>query len=635
RGERLRVVAGDATVAEMEVVALYPGTVACRVLSSTRAVVAGDVVLRSARRTAAGAVSPAKAPDVPAPRRTALPSPPPPVRPPTPPPTPAATGAEDPTPHATNGNGNGAPARAATASFRVKYRSSANAYLDGGAPAGLSVGDRLRVAAGQGTAAELEVVHVSEQSSSCRIVSETRPVRVGDVAVRVGAPALVRPAAGGGSAPRAPVVAPTPSPAAALAAPRRGPWARLRGAASVGYARSSDQSAFALGYEQRTARLDVGLYEIAGQPLAFALRLRSREDVRSRALSARTPERERNDRLYELALRYERPADDFGLELGRIGVHRFVGIGSLDGGLARYRVLPLVEVGGFGGREADMYGYTLENPGTKYGAYVRLAPGGRYATGGYEATLALVRELAEGETSREYVSLESRLQRGRWLSVFQRAELDVNRGWRHDATGKAGQLSNVSVSANLRLWASASAFVSYDGRRNYRYQRNRLVPEDLFDGLLYQGLRAGFQLTRPGGFGLSLGGGASLREPDRRHPELSLANAYSANAGLRHANLLGLSVGMDGSAFSNGYTHGGLAYAHAGRRFAGGHFLDLSYGRSLYTVKATGESRVTEWQRLTARAELGRRLYLLADVERTGGDDLDGMRGFAELGIVF
>ncbi|HEY7511731.1 MAG TPA: hypothetical protein VIG50_15845, partial [Vicinamibacteria bacterium] len=148
RGERLRVVAGDATVAEMEVVALYPGMVACRVLSSTRAVVAGDVVLRSAPRTAAGAAPGGKAPEVPAPRRAAPPSPPPPVKPPPRPPAPAAAGADGAAPHATNGNGNGTPARATTASFRVKYRSSANAYLDAGGPAGLSVGDRLRVAAG-------------------------------------------------------------------------------------------------------------------------------------------------------------------------------------------------------------------------------------------------------------------------------------------------------------------------------------------------------------------------------------------------------------------------------------------------------------------------------------------------------
>jgi hypothetical protein len=96
-----------------------------------------------------------------------------------------------------------------------------------------------------------------------------------------------------------------------------------------------------------------------------------------------------------------------------------------------------------------------------------------------------------------------------------------------------------------------------------------------------------------------------------------------------------VSAGVDGSAFSNGYTRGGLAYAHLGGRFGGGHYLDLSYGRSLYQVTLSGEERVTQWLRLTGRAELGRRLYLVGDLERLTGDELDGFRAFAEIGVVF
>ena len=66
---------------------------------------------------------------------------------------------------------------------------------------------------------------------------------------------------------------------------------------------------------------------------------------RSRTLSSRTPARERTDRLYEAALRYEPPQGRLGLELGRIGVHRFVGSGFLDGGLVRFQLLPAVQLG--------------------------------------------------------------------------------------------------------------------------------------------------------------------------------------------------------------------------------------------------------------------------------------------------
>jgi hypothetical protein len=375
---------------------------------------------------------------------------------------------------------------------------------------------------------------------------------------------------------------------------------------------------------------------MGGQPLSFTLRGRSRNDVRARALSDRTPESERTDRLYEVALRYEPPSDKLGFEVGRIGLHRFVGIGYLDGALARYRPARTVQVGAFGGRIADVDGLGFNGTGSKYGGFVRLVPGGRYATGGYDVMLAYSRESADGDVSREYLSLESRFGGGRW-SLFQRAELDLNTGWRKDLAGSSTQLSNVSLSGNLRVASSAWAFVSYDGRRNYRYYVNRVVPEDVFDDLLHQGLRAGINLSRPGGFGATAGFGMSLEEPDPRHPELDVANAYSGNAGVRHMNVFGtgFSAGVDGSGFSNGYTDGGLLMARLGRRFAGGHTVDLSYGRSFYSVKLTQENRSTQWARLRGRGELGHRVYVQGDFEYDSGDDLKGPRGALELGVLF
>jgi hypothetical protein len=524
--------------------------------------------------------------------------------------------------------------------FNVRYRSAANVYLDAGRAAGLGVGDRLRVVSGKDTVAELEVVYVAEQSASCRIVSETRPVRAGDQAVlltRAPAPAARPPAPppAAATAPAAASAVPAAAPAPSAKPPA--PWARVRGGASIGYYQSWDNTESNYDFKETTARLDLVAYDIAGQPLSFTLRGRSRKDARARALSDRTPQDERTDRLYEAALRYEPPSDKVGFEAGRIGVYRFVGIGYLDGALARYRPARGVQVGAFAGRVADVDGLGFNGTGSKYGGFVRLAPGGRYAMSGYDVMLAYVRDNADGDVSREYLSLESRFSGGGRWSLFERAELDLNTGWRKDLAGSSTQLSNVSLYGNLRVTSSAWAFVSYDGRRNYRYYLNRGVPEDVFDDLLHQGLRAGINLSRPGGFGATAGFGMSLKEPDPRHPELDVANAYSGNAGVRHVNLFGsgLSVGLDGSGFSNGYTDGGLVVARLGRRFAGGHLLDLSYGGSFYRVKLTQESRSTQWLRLLGRGELPHRVYVQGDFEYDSGDDLSGPRGSLEVGILF
>ena len=511
-GDRLHVVKGQTPVAELEVVSVAEQWSSCRVVSQTRPVGTGDravrrpdaVVTRSAPAArAAPAVTPA--------RRDVAPS----VASSGPPVSSAssAPAAETPMAAAPTVAPETRPAPASSR-FIVKYRSAANVYLDGGRAQGLAVGDRLKVVADATTVAELEVVYAAEQSASCTVFSETRPVHSGDIALL-----LARAPSASAPATAAPPAAPEPAAAGAAAddaapsgapASRRAnaaPWARVRGSASFGIYRTWDQTESGYDFQERTARLDLGVYDIAGQPLSFTLRGRSRQDVRDRTLSERTPSSERTDRLYEVALRYEPPSDNLGVEVGRIGIYRFVGIGYLDGVLARARPLSRLEVGGFAGRIADIETLGFGGTGGKLGGFVRLSPGGRYAMGTYDATLAFVRENADGDVSREYLSLESRFAGGHRWTVFQRAELDLNRGWRHEITGKSYQFSNVSLSGNLRVATSAWAFVSYDGRRNYRYYRNRIVPEEVFDDLLHQGLRAGLNFTRPGGFGGTAGFG--------------------------------------------------------------------------------------------------------------------------------
>jgi hypothetical protein len=689
-GDRLRVVSGPVTIGEIEVVVLTERSASCRIVSVTRPVGVGDEVVpipRGAKtagpaaQTASSAaadppaavagqppaprpsfaalaprpalVPPTTAPSsgapppIVSPPRTVAPAPPaaeppasdpPPAAAPAPTPASARSTAQPPAPAPAVKTPASAPANGRR--FRVKYRSAASVYLDAGRADGLDVGSRLRVLSGSSGIAEIEVVYAAERSASCKVISESRPVHAGDEAVLI---AAARPAQVDAATPPAPTptvpAAPAVAPAVAQSAyqTRATPWARVRGSASFGYYRSWDQTESALDYQQRTARLDLGLDQIAGQPLSFTLRARSRQDVRARALSTRTPADERTDRLYELALRYQPPSDRVGFEVGRIGIYRFVGIGYLDGALARYRPKGGVQVGAFGGRVADIEGLGWNGTGSKYGAFVRLAPPGRYSTGGYDATLAYVRENADGEVSREYLSLESFFGGGARWSLTERAELDLNRGWRLDLTGMSYQLSNISLAGNLRLAPSSWVVVSYDGRRNYRYYQNRVVPEEVFDDLLHQGLRAALSVAKPGGFGASVGFGMSLKEQDPRHPELDVANAYSFNGGIRHANLLGsgLAFGIDGSGFTNGYADGGLISTRLGWRAAAGHTLDLSYGYSLYRVSETQQDRTTQWLRLVGRGQLTRRLYLLGDFEYDSGDDLKGPRIFLELGVVF
>lgn len=529
-----------------------------------------------------------------------------------------------------------ARAGASESTFTVRYRSAANAYLDGGRAHGLSVGDYLAVRAGGQPVAELEVVFLSEQSASCRIVSEKRPVQAGDVAVPSRSPAR----ASAPAASRAPVsaVAPSPPPAAPLpvmskpagiaAASVPVPWARMRGTASLGYHRAYDGSGAGLGFEQRTARLDVSLRDIAARPLSFDARLRSRRDARERPLGTTDLDR-RSDRVYELALRYEPPSDRFSLEAGRISGSRYTSVGYLDGALAQVRIAPRLHLGGFFGQRAEFEELRSPGAGRKYGALLRLAPPGRYG-GSYEVLLAGTRELNGSDVSREYLSLDSRFGGGH-LSLYQRAEVDVNRGWRQALAGRRYQLSNLAASANLRFGAGGSFVVSYDSRQPYRDHRNRSVPEAIFDDLVRRGLRGNLYLGIGRGLNFAVHGGTRFGEA------AGGSRPWFYGGSVRHGNLWssGVSAGADASAFVNGYTDGYLASAHAGRSFAGGHYLDLTYGISSYRVLADGSRRDGRWLRSSMRIQLGWGVYVLGDFEHGMGDDFQGPRFLLETGYQF
>jgi hypothetical protein len=527
--------------------------------------------------------------------------------------------------------------RAADPTLTVKYRSAGAIYVDGGKAQGLQLGDHLAVLSGSETVAELEVVFLAEHSASCQVVNEKRTVRAGDRVARLPRPGETAPPVGVVAAP-APIPEPTPSPVPGLvAAPAplerpKGPLARVRGGVSFGAYKVWDQSEAQFDFQQRTGRADLSAWDIGGKPLFFNVRFRSRQDIRARGLASRTPTDKRDDRLYELALRYQPPEENFAFEVGRIGASNFVGIGYLDGALAEVRVRssPL-QVGGFFGRRAELDNLNLDVPGLKYGGFLRLAPGGKYSRQNYEAVVAVVRENAESEVSREYVSLETRIGSGRRFSFTQYGELDLNRGWRKEAAGTSYQVSNLSLAAHLRTSKGSSVVLSYDGRKNYRYYLNRGVPEEVFDDLMHQGLRASVYASQRQGWSVGAGGGVRL------HNDREPVNAYSANLDLRHQNVFGskISLGANGVGFQNSYTEGVLVTAQAGRTFDRGHYVDLSYGRSLYRIKATLDERVTSWLRLTGRLQMAHGLYLVGDFEYDRGDDLRGPRALIEAGYQF
>jgi hypothetical protein len=525
-----------------------------------------------------------------------------------------------------------APVGAVELRFPVSYRSASTVYIAAGSADSLAVGERLSVKAKSELVGEIEILYLSEHSSSCRILRESRPIRVGDVGVITRAAdhasksapeervsntvAQARPAA-------APPTSTTGTPSRTAPIP----WARTRGSVNLGLSRSWDRTERHYDFEERHARLDFTAWEIGGHPLQFTARARSRQDLRPQTLGFEAlPRDERRDRLYEVGLRYEPRKGRAVIEAGRLGVP-LLGIGYLDGAALEFRALKSLRVGGFFGKRAEIDRITGFASGNKYGAYLRLFNGGSSWPGVFDLNFFGVREFAGASVSREYVGAQSRFARKSFL-FSQWTEVDLLRDWRKPADGRASQVSNLSASVTYRPKPSSSLGLSYDQRRNYRTAETRSVPEILFDTYVHQGLRANFDVARANGFGGSIFGGARMRDQQADQ-------AYSAGAGLRHPSLTGarLSASLDGYFFTNESTSGLQGNARLGR-VRPNLMTDLTFGIAAYSLKE-GARRRNEWFRVSAHKTFGRALWIHAEGQYDRGDDVKGPRASFEIGYRF
>lgn len=507
------------------------------------------------------------------------------------------------------------------ASLVVRYVSADAVYLDGGRRAGLEVGDRLEVVRDGAVIAGLVVVYTAEHTASCEVVEARVEVRPGD-RVRPTEPLVPAPSA-------TPPEAPAPAAPAERQEPRPVTPARpaptvVHGIVSAELEAFSDASGDR-DYDRTALRLDVRGRTLGGLPLSLDLRLRAREDSRTRALTAGPGAAVSRDRLYAAALTWAPEGGRYRLSLGRLGTRPFTGIGFLDGAVAEVDLTGTLTLGAFGGSRPEVADLGFESGGAKLGAYLRLRP----EEGGFEALVGGVREDGELDVSREYAVLETAYRGGGVWSFHQRAELDLHTGWRREIDGSSSQLSNLSLAASARFAPGRRLLVSYHLFEPYRTEATRFVPERLFDDLTRQGLRATLHLGRPDGWGTTWTVGYRDKEGEEEA-------ALSFGGGVRRAGLAGgrLGVGADLLGFTGPLSDGTLLTLRGDWNLDGGHQVGVTLGGSARR-DAFETDASTAWVRLDGWVELPRRLFARSELEVSRGDDLDGERLIVGLGYRF
>ncbi len=525
-----------------------------------------------------------------------------------------------------------ATAVAADRPVSVSYVSSSAVYLDAGRADGVGIGDRLRLVRGGETVAELEIDFVAEHSASCRVLEAAREIRPGDRAIRLesGPSATVEePPA---QAPAETLQVPPPVTIQAdsysrYSAPRD---TRASGVLALGY--RSFSPGFGRSSTETLGRLSLRLRDIAGKPFDLRIRLRGRE-IRRDGYGPAVDTSQRSDRLYELALLYDPPAGRFAFRLGRLATGGFSSLGYLDGALGEIRLGQLFAIGAFGGLRPDLAEFGLGSAGEKYGAYVRFAtdrdrdsPYAEIVLGGASETSA------EGEIDRDYVTLESRFGSGSRWWLFQRAEIDLNRGWRRETTASSSQVTNAALSGSLRLGQHLRATLSYDQRRSYlTWETRPVLPEEVFTRFFREGGRVALE-WQGGGWSGSLGGGLErARDTDDETTSAFLSLLKGGSFGQP------LLLGGDLSWYTGGVAEGYVASLRGRWAFRSGHDLGLTVGAAEARMieAAFGPARSNQWIRLSGTLQLPFRIYLFGEYELSTGDDLDGERATLEVGHRF
>ncbi len=512
-----------------------------------------------------------------------------------------------------------------TKSFHIKYISAQNVYLDAGKTAGLNIGDRFLIKKDGQTIAEIEVIYLSDHSASCSIVSSSGTVKPGDKAILQKEQQVIE------KAQPIPVIIDTTqgiqeakiSETPSFSRRKRSPFS---GTISLQYYYWKDLKETQLDFSQPTLRFSLRGKQLWGKDYNLRIRARLRHNQRARSLHSNAPEQEWRNRVYEVSFSYDNINAPLNYKVGSISLNRFSGVGYIDGLLLQYNASQKFRLGLFGGSKPQWQYGTLQTSIQKYGAYLNYA-NGNYSKGRFESTLAVAGEYHGSTVSREFVYFQNSFNLFQRWTVFQSAEIDLNRSWRKDVTGENTSLTNLFVSAQWRIVQSLIMGVMYDNRQNFLTYETRTLADSLFDEALRQGIRGTVTLILPHNYRIFGNFGIRKRESD-------VETTKSFAGGISKVNFLipNLRVYFNVSGFSNFYTDG-LNYSMMAGRYMGNRLsIDLSFGGNQYSIKTDNTNRVNQWIRINLVSDLLYRMFLSGNYEYGWGDDILGHRFLFEIG---
>jgi len=512
--------------------------------------------------------------------------------------------------------------------IKIQYISSEMIYLDKGKNIGIDVGDILYVMTGSVRKATLEVVSIAARSASCKVLNKTEDLKVGD-RVALGEKAVIS---------KEQEVVPEPEPVNAdspgekperkVVQRRRG--SPISGTLSLQYFSFLDESGYGRDFQQPGLRLNLKGKNLLGGNYGFRIKTRVRYNQREQAVNSRVPDTEWKNRIYEASFYYDNPNALFNYKVGRLISDKFSGVGYIDGAQLQAGLSKRSKLGVFAGSQPEWQSSDLNTSLTKYGAYYDFQTGD-YQSSLFQSTIAVAGEYHGSTVNREFAYIRNRFSLANRLTLYQSAEIEINRDWRKEKTGEDYAVTNLHIYGRFQLTDKVKLGLSFDNRQNYYTYELRNRDELYFDETARRGFKADFSVKFTND--LRLTGNYGFREREGEDEE---ATYYFANLYKRNFIGKGWSFNLRANGFENPHTEGFNPSVRVGKRFGSvGNTLYFGYSNYDYTYLATDTTRQTQWFQMEVYWVLNRKLFLSGQYEYNLGDDAEGHRIYLELGYRF
>lgn len=510
----------------------------------------------------------------------------------------------------------------------VKYVSSSTVYLDAGISSGVAAGDTVKIYKGDILTALLEIIFTADNSASCRIITQNS-----DIALTAGMIAVVSIADKSSEESRVftveniPLVETVESNPLPASSQQETLPKRVTGRIGVQYYAQDNLDAYDYDFSQPSLLLNLNFLDILGPHYDLTLRMRTRREIIA-ANSQNPASTSWDNRLYQFVLHYNDPQASYNFSVGRTLSNDLAGVGYLDGAVFGYRLHSRFKAGIFGGTQPDLTTSQFSSDQTKAGVYAAYTVGD-YTSKRLNITAAAAGQYIQGIIDREFLYAQIDYTLGTKFSFFQSSEIDIDRGWRKQASGKSLQLSNILLNARYYFTRNFSLDLGYDNRKNVYTYYTRSIPDSLFDDALRQGYKAGVNFRLPKNIRIG------LNSNYRNDSDGNSSTFYSGSIGTVNFLNSGTTVSFRTATYDNLYSSGLQNAISLSRYFFEKLNLGAAFGINNYNYKTIGYSVSNNWVQFNGDYFFSRRLYGSANVELSRGSDFNSNRYFLDFGIRF